>query len=361
MFSGARLEVARERRGLTKAALAAKVGVEARTVTGWEKDEYPPSEPNVAAICAALDYPAEFFAAGAIERAAVETVSFRSMTKMKAGQRDATIAACAISFLLDDWLHQRFNLPKADLPDLREDTPHAAAATLREQWGLGEKPVKNMVHLLESKGIRVFSLSQNCVEVDACSLWRQERPYVYLNTFKSAERSRFDAAHELGHLVLHKHAAPNGIRAEWMANQFASAFLMPPNAVRASAPKVATLQNLVQLKKKWIVSVGALAHRLSDLQLVSKWNYRSLCVEMAKRGWRTSEPDEAPRERSQVWEKVFSILRDEDVGRLELADALAVPEQEISDLVFGLVTISISSPKAPLYTTAPRGQLRVVK
>jgi Zn-dependent peptidase ImmA (M78 family)/DNA-binding XRE family transcriptional regulator len=361
MFSGARLEVARERRGLTKSALAAKVGVEARTVTGWEKNEYPPTEPNVTAICKALDYPPAFFAAGDIERASAEAVSFRSMSKMKAAQRDATIAACSISFLLDDWLHQRFNLPKADLPDLREDTPHAAAATLREQWGVGEKPVKNMVHLLESRGIRVFSLSQNCVEVDACSLWRQDRPYVYLNTFKSAERSRYDAAHELGHLVLHKHAAPNGIRAEWMANQFAAAFLMPPNAVRASAPKVTTLANLVQLKKKWGVSVGALAHRLSELQLVSKWHYRMLCIEMQKRGWRTEEPDGAARERSQVWEKVFSMLRDDKVGRMELAEALAVPEKEISDLVFGLVTISVPSPGEPSFRTPARGQLRVVK
>lgn len=283
------------------------------------------------------------------------------MSKMKAGQRDATIAACSLSFLMNDWLERRFKLPEAELPDLREDSPKIAAATLREQWGLGERPIKNVIHLLEVKGIRLYSLAQNCVEVDACSLWRNDQPYMYLNTFKSAERSRYDAAHELGHLVLHRHGAPTGQNAEQAANEFAAAFLMPPGAVRAAGPKIATLANLVQLKKKWIVSVGALAHRLNDLDLVSDWHYRMLCIELQKRGWRNKEPEEAPRERSQVWEKVFNMLRHEKVGRLELADALAVPEQEISDLVFGLVTISVSPAQEPLYTTPPRAQLRVIK
>jgi hypothetical protein len=41
-------------------------------------------------------------------------------------------------------------------------------------------------------------------------------------------RGRFDAAHELGHLVMHGHERPlPGPEAEREANQFASAFLMP--------------------------------------------------------------------------------------------------------------------------------------
>src|SRR3546814_18887947 len=88
-----------------------------------------------------------------------------------------------------------------------------------------------MVHLLESRGIRVFSLSENTKEVDAFSVWRDDAPYVFLNRFKSAERSRYDAAHELAHLCLHKHG---GAAAEYRdssvekeTSAFAGAFLMP--------------------------------------------------------------------------------------------------------------------------------------
>jgi hypothetical protein len=38
---------------------------------------------------------------------------------------------------------------------------------VRQAWGLGELPIKNMVHLLESKGVRVYSLAIDAVEVDA--------------------------------------------------------------------------------------------------------------------------------------------------------------------------------------------------
>src|SRR5207245_2232584 len=83
-----------------------------------------------------------------------------------------------------------------DVPDYRQIEPHMAAMLLRQHWGLGIKPIANMVHLLELKGIRVFSLAESTKDVDAFSLWRDDIPYVFLNRFKSPERSRFDAAHE---------------------------------------------------------------------------------------------------------------------------------------------------------------------
>ena len=42
-----------------------------------------------------------------------------------------------------------------------------------------------MIKLLESKGVRVFSLAENTKNVDAFSCWRNGTPYVFLNTFRS--------------------------------------------------------------------------------------------------------------------------------------------------------------------------------
>ncbi|WP_261371327.1 ImmA/IrrE family metallo-endopeptidase [Yersinia frederiksenii] len=64
-----------------------------------------------------------------------------------------------------------------------------------------------MVHLIEPKGVKVFSLAENCVEVDAFSFWTNRKPFVLLNTIKTSERSRFDATHQLGHLVLHQRSS----------------------------------------------------------------------------------------------------------------------------------------------------------
>jgi hypothetical protein len=160
------------------------------------------------------------------------------MSAMPAKERDSALAAGSFAFLLSDWVDNYFVLPLSYLIDGKEGVePEAVARALRTYWGLGEKPIKSMVHLLEAKGVSVFSLVENTKTIDAFSLWRRNIPFVFLNTIKTPERSRFDAAHELGHLVLHKHGGPEGGRVvEDQANQFASAFLMPEAEVRARMP-----------------------------------------------------------------------------------------------------------------------------
>lgn len=361
MFNKSRLKVARQRAGLTMRELASQVGLEPRTITGYEAGEYFPSDDVARKLARVLGFPLDFFTRDDLDIPQVEGVSFRSMSKMTARQRDSAIAAGALAFLLSDWLEGEFDLPNADIPDMREETPQAAAAGLRDYWGLGNRPIKNTVHLLELKGVRVFSLGEDGKEVDAYSLWRGARPYVFLNTQKSAERSRFDAAHELGHLVLHKHAAPNGLEAEKEANEFAAAFLMPEAPLRAVG-RVLGLPKVVQLKQEWSVSVAAMAYRLHEIGLLTKWSYQQIFVEISRRGWRTEEPSSIRREQSQVWQKVLSeVRRDEHFGLNGLAHSLSLPETELAKLLFGLVTVGMPTTLQRTSITPPRGQLRIVK
>jgi Zn-dependent peptidase ImmA (M78 family) len=218
---------------------------------------------------------------------------------------------------------------------------------LRHNWGLGERPIRNMVHLMEAKGIRIFSLAEDTVDVDAFSLWRDQTPFVFLNTLKSAEHGRFDAAHELGHVVLHRHGGPQGRDTERQANQFASAFLMPRASILAHVPRFATLNTLVQLKKQWIVSVSALAFRLHAVGAISDWHYRTLFIEIAQRGWRTNEPEGAQRETSQLLAKVFAALRDDGVSKDDVARALHVDATEVDKLVFGLILVGVDGAGRP--------------
>ena len=350
-FNPSRLALARRRRGLTKIALAKKLGVDRRSVAAYESGEFVPSEVTLRRIEAVLEFPVEFFRGDDLEEPTPDIASFRSMSKMTAAQRDMALGEGALALHLGRWIEDRFNLPEAQLPDLsREPSPEAAAMALRHAWGWGEQPIKNMVHLLESRGVRIFSLSVDSREVDAFSLWNGSTPFVFLNTQKSAERSRFDAAHELGHLVLHRHAGARhaglNIRAsEREADAFASAFLMPRGGVLARAPKFATLPTLIRLKRFWSVSVAALTHRLHDLGVLSDWHYRTLCIEIAKRGYRTDEPEPAPRESSQVLPKIFASLRQDGVAKADLAAALCISESEVDRLTFGLLVTGLRGGK----------------
>jgi Zn-dependent peptidase ImmA (M78 family) len=232
---------------------------------------------------------------------------------------------------------------------------------LRQHWTLGEKPVRNVVHLLESKGVRVYSMAEDTAEVDAFSLWRENTPFVFLNTRKSAERSRFDVAHELGHLILHRHDEPRGREAEHEANRFASAFLMPRGSVLAHAPMMVTLETLILLKHHWIVSVAALAYRLHALGILSEWNYRGLCIEMGQRGYRTHEPEGAQREMSLIIPKIFTALREDGMTKSDVAAALHIEAEELDRLVFGLAVMGLHSDQSSSSTPRRSPKLHLVK
>ncbi len=365
MFTPSRLTLARTRRRLTKKRLAELTELSTRSITGFEAGEILPNEATVERLADVLDFPASFLEAPDPDEVSAEAVSFRSLSKLAAADRHAALAAASIAFDLCGWITAHFKLPEPRVPRLdRGIDPETAAQVVRVEWGLGSKPIPNLIHLLEVRGVRVFSLAEDCHELDAYSLWRGSQPFVFLNTMKSGEHSRFDAAHELGHLVLHwHHDPPQGRQAEQEAHRFAAAFLMPPSALLAEVPRHPRLEKLIALKKHWRVSVAALAHRLHELKALSDWSYRTIAIEIGKRGYRTNEPKPIQRETSQVLGKVFAALRSEGLGKADIARQLHVHPRDLDALVFGLAILpvdpasEISGPPTATPDSYPRPRL----
>lgn len=322
---------------LNKKTLAERIGAEPHTIVRWERYQTEPTADNIDAMARVLEFPKGFFFGPDVDEPGSGYTSFRSQTAMSAAQRDAALAAGAIGFLIFDWVGERFDLPQVALPDLHLYDPESAAQTLRQEWCLGEKPISNMIQLLESKGVRIFSLAENTTRLNAYSLWRRDTPYVFLNTMKTAESSRFDAAHELAHLVLHQDGSVTGRQAEDQANRFASAFLMPKSGVLSVLPRVQHLQQLIASKRRWRVSLAALNHRVHKLGIISDWKNRDFCIQIAKRGYNKHEPDEIEREKSVVWEKILKTLWGEKTTHHDIANDLSLPVSEIVDLLFGLL------------------------
>jgi Zn-dependent peptidase ImmA (M78 family)/DNA-binding XRE family transcriptional regulator len=338
MFNASRLAVARKRRHLSKKELANESGVSALTITRLEnRDTVDPERETVQAIASALAFPIEFLYLDDCEELDTDSVSFRSLSSLTARQRDAALSAGAIGFEVHEWVAARFDLPEVNLLDLRDEEPRAAAEALRSHWGLGARPVEAMVKLLESKGVRVFTLAEQHKNVDAFSCWNKGVPFVFLNTFKSAERSRFDASHELAHLCLHKHAGPRGRDLERDADAFASAFLIHRGDLISSLPRVTSLEQLVVAKKRWGVSVAALTRAAFEARLISDWHYRDLCKQMSMLGYRSKEPSGREQEKSTLWRLVFAELWRDGITRDTIAKELHLPLSEIEALVGSLV------------------------
>lgn len=335
-FNPTRLDLARRRRGLTKAKLAEAADISTRILTAYERCDREPSKQTLEKLSGALGFPVAFFAGDDIEEPSLDGVSFRSLSAMTARQRNQACGAAAIAVQLDDWIRRRFELPAPDVPRIDTDDPEAAADAVRQAWALGERRAPNMVHLLEAHGVRVFSLVQDCVDVDAFSFWRGAIPYVFLNSKKSAERSRMDAAHELGHLVMHSHGGPSGRRAEDQAQTFGSAFLMPRRDVLAHVAPGANVAHILRGKRRWNVAAMNLAHRMQRLGLLTEWQARSTYIQLGKLGYKGGEPKGIERETSQILPKVFRALREEGMSRADVARELRVPVEELNRAVFGL-------------------------
>lgn len=340
MFNPARLILARRRRGWTQIRLAEAAEVTRLTIHRYESGDVEPPPDSIKKLAEILGFPPLFFYGADIDEPTPESASFRGMAAMTAAERDAALAAGALAFLLDDWVHARFDLPDVDIPNMFGEEPDVAARAVREKWGMGERAIKNMIHLMEAKGVRVFSLVEETRTVDAFSLWRSSKPYVFLNTIKSAEHGRFDAAHELGHLVLHRHGGPQGRQAEDEANRFASALLMPEGDVRAVAPRLTNTRQIIATKKRWGVSAMALAYRLNKLSLITPWTYRQIAIQLSEMGYRSGERDGQARETSVVWKKVLDQLWSERVTKHHIAQELQLPSSEIENLVFGLAAMT---------------------
>jgi Zn-dependent peptidase ImmA (M78 family)/transcriptional regulator with XRE-family HTH domain len=374
VFNPDRLLLARHRRELTAAGLAQAAGVSARMVSLYENGHAVPGEDTVRAMAGALRFPVPFFHREDPPELTIEQASFRALSKVPARRRDAARGSGQLAILFDQWITGRFALPAADLPSLTvfsrlaprveeaprqpgpggacAQSPEIAADVIRARWGLGNATVPNILHLLEAHGVRAYSLAENCRDVDAFAFWHGPTPFILLNTTKSGERGRFDAAHELGHLVLHcEERVAQGPQAEQEADSFASAFLMPRASVLAQVPRMPSVDQVVEAKARWRVSAMALAHRLHEVGLSSDWHYRQLCVELSKRGYRRTEHHGIPRESSQVMSKVFAALRTDGIRPAVIARDLDITLAELNNLVFGLI---ISAQDGGNSTTAPR-------
>ena len=339
-----RLILARKRLRMTLTALEKVSGISRRSITAYENGHSAPTNETLMDLAAALEVSASFLAGPEVPATQVDNLSFRAMSKLPATQRDAAASAATIAMLIERYLSERFRLPSLNLPSLPQLSPEEAAERVRADWKLGDGPIPNMVHLLEANGVRVFSLAADCESVDAFCTVNQEdgTPFVFLNMSKSGERGRFDAAHELGHLVMHvAHRVPHGPEAEKEAQEFAAAFLMPRQSLLRERPFAPSLPGILRYRTKWRVAAVAFTYRAHDLGLLNDWQYRTLIKTLAQMGYRRSESGGIQRETSLLLGKVLKLQMTKGRSMRELAEVVGISTEELNTHLFGLVPVSV--------------------
>jgi Zn-dependent peptidase ImmA (M78 family) len=325
-FQALQLTRARLARGLTRIALGEAVQRSAPTVSKWESGQQTPDPAALAALAEVLRVPRDYFLATPFEPG-TRPRFFRSMANATKRARERIeqhlLWLQHIGHALQEWV----DLPAPDVPDLgagdfrllRECDIEEVAFRVRTHWGLGRAPIPDMLLVLENAGIVCGRCSFGAPSIDGVSHWSSadDRPYVLISSDKrTAVRSRFDAAHELGHLVLHRHVDPGALayrdefkELENQAHRFAGAFLMPDDGFADELPEV-SLEAFRVLKPRWKTSIGAMIYRCKDLGLISETHAGRMFKSSSARGWARGEPDDEvlPIEQPRLMERSIRLL-----------------------------------------------------
>ncbi|MGV9544114.1 helix-turn-helix domain-containing protein [Nocardia beijingensis] len=278
-FDAGRLTQARRLAGLTKSALAARIGVSGAAVSQWEARTSPPRPDHLQHLAEALDVPVEFFAIGRpYAQLDGSAAHFRSLRSTRASQRAKAIAYVEQVWELTYALERHVQFPAVDLPGFLPDDPDtaptnpaAAARDLRHRWGLGTGPVPHLIRTMEMHGIVTtmlpFAGGDDIATIDAFSTSRMPRPLIVLTPDRGSDVCwhRFTAAHELGHLLLHRDAAPGDPEQERQADAFAAEFLTPTATVRDQLPNRVDFKAFEQLSHQWGVSIKSLIYRCREV------------------------------------------------------------------------------------------------
>lgn len=293
-FQPGRLRLARELTTTSQANLTEATGLSAAAISQFESGATKPSGNVVEQLSEALDTPVEFF-----YRSMTDTHEgfFRSLRRTSVTDRRK---ARAFAHLVHDLAANdnagvlaNLDIPNIPVTDLDAGLEVAAQAArgARKAWGLPRGPIDDVVQLLEDHGIVVIRLPLASADVDAFSLPFDDRPVVVLVSDKNDRaRSRFDAAHELGHLVMHGQQVWGVKEVEQQAHTFAAEFLMPATDIREQLPARADWPTLFKLKQYWQVSLAALLMRAKTLGVMDDSAYLTGVKAASARGWRRAEP-----------------------------------------------------------------------
>ncbi len=308
-FNGQRLRQARLYKGLSINDLAELLGVSKQAISQYETSNVTPDFDKMRIITNELNFPSSYFFQEDSFDVNAKTTYFRALLSANKNARLQQVVKIKHLAMIYEILSNYLEFPQLNIPDVSEFINNdeidyeAMAQKIREYWEIGQKPIEDFPYLLEKNGIIVASYPVSQDNIDAYSqkinVEGNDKFIIVLSDDKnSAVRSNFDAAHELGHILLHdwnldleELSREDFKKQEKQANNFAAAFLLPKEAFLKDVslyPK--DLKYYIELKRKWKVSISAMLIRANKLGVINDNQYQYLMKQMTFNKWRQNEP-----------------------------------------------------------------------
>lgn len=335
---------------MSATALADTVGVSRQSITYYESGVSTPQPEVLTAISGVLSMPERYFLSE-FDPVEAPAIHFRALKKTpKKARQSARIKTTWIARLTRH-VEKYVDLPRVFVPGLEAVDPRTLsnsdvdqiAEEVRVKWGLGDGPISDLCLLMENNGIVVSRFPLSHEAISGFSLWEahSNRPFVTVNNRRSSSsRSRFDAAHELGHMVMHRGITERDQRdrglydlMEAQAHRFASSFLMPTSSFLRdfSYPSLSAFE---ALKSKWKTSIKAMIYKSKHIGLLDSSMERQLYIEYNS-AYPVTEPyeDEIEPEEPRLLRRSVHLLVGEGLlSQEKLSQEIAVSSSEISQL-----------------------------
>lgn len=323
-FEPGRLIQALSARGLSQVALASMVGVSPATVSKWKNGQQFPEAEALTSLSQVINVTPEWFTRPLPEKCSLPL--FRSNASAHSDARKMLEArlewAQDIALALSEFVDfPDVNLPVRSFTDPEQITSadiEEAADECRALWNLGRRAIPDLAMAVEGAGVILVREETGIATIEGLSSWSQalDRPMILLSADKqNGFRSRFDLAHELGHLILHKgiERSTDPVRHKMMedqAHRFAGAFLLPAETFAADVRSPVTLDSLLLLKQRWGVSVAAMFMRLWALKIIDDETKSLLFKRRSARWGVKSEPgdDGRPPEQTRLLKRTIELL-----------------------------------------------------
>ncbi len=328
-FNGSRLRYARLYRNMTIKELAENTGVTKQAISQFENGQSNPKFETLLQLISALGFPKDFFYEETKTKIEVGNTYFRALLTTNKKDRISQIMKTKLLGYIYSFLNIYIEFPNQNVPkiDLEGKSIEDISLAARDYWGLEDKPISDMVYLLEKNGIVVTSFTTGDKFIDAFSQMQKINGkwqfFVILGEDKeSAARRQFSAAHELGHILLHNESLDieqisrqEFREMESEANEFASAFLLPAKSFMNDLIFPTNLDFYIELKKKWKVSISAMIIRAYKLKAITYNQYQYLMRQLSSKGWRTKEPldDVIQLSRPAILKKSIEMLISNEV------------------------------------------------
>lgn len=336
-ISGDRIRQAREIAGLTQEKLAERAGVDQSRVARWERDLLVPSDEQLQKIALATKFPVSFFRRPIGPEFPFGSLMNRARKSLLSEDRDRLRQLGRLTYELATELSNRFAPIAVHIPQTDSEEPRASAQLTRNAFGLSpDTPFTSIVNRLERNGVFVFAVPDEIDEHDAYSLWTDSdprKPVIVLSAGKPGDRLRWNVAHELGHLVMHRSFEGSHVEREEKADLFASELLLPAVAMRVELQPPLTLTKFAELKSKWGVSIQALINCAWQLGIISDRQRKYFFMQLSSMGWRKDEPVAIPLERPRLLRKMAESVAAGPLNYSRVAQMVSAPVKLVQDIL----------------------------